>query len=143
MHNHVVSTYLNFTLEFTIDLNKTNPMIHFCYNWCISKECCVNATYTNVTFILYFVITSFSFFFFLPPTRLFRSLLWLRLHHFCSYSPYLELSRYFFFYDIYLCWISDSRMFIVSILTWSIWHTVSVHWKLLFIMLQLFTKKGQ
>ena len=65
--------------------------------------------------------------------------IWHRLHHFCSYSAYLELSRYFFFYDIYLCWISDSRMFIVPILTWSIWNTVSVHWKLLFIMLPQFT----
>ena len=57
--------------------------------------------------------------------------LWHRLHHFGSYSMYLELSRYFFFYDVYQHCISNSRMFIVPILTWSIWNTVSVHWKLL------------
>ena len=66
--------------------------------------------------------------------------LWQRLHHFCSYSAYIELSRCFFFYDVYLCCLSDSRMFIVPILTILIWNTVSVHWKLLFIVLPLFTK---
>ena len=41
----------------------------------------------------------------------------------------------------YLCSISDSRIFIVIILTWSIQNTV--HWKLSFIMLPLFTKGDQ
>ena len=81
--------------------------------------------------------TSFS-----PPLDYSIHFLWHRLHHFCSYSAYLELSRFFFFYDLYLHCISDSIMFIVPILTWFIPNTVSVHWKLLFIMLPLFTKNN-
>ena len=37
-------------------------------------QCCVNASYTNITFILDFVIHSLDFYFFLPPSRLFHSL---------------------------------------------------------------------
>ena len=37
-------------------------------------RCCVNASYTNITFILYFVSHSLEFYFFLPFSRLFHSL---------------------------------------------------------------------
>ena len=37
-------------------------------------SCCVNASYTNITFILYFVSHSLEFYFFLPFSRLFHSL---------------------------------------------------------------------
>ena len=105
--------------------------------------CCVNAPYTNIT--LFFIssellLDSTSFSLHLDYSI---HILWHILHHFCSYSAYLDLSRYFFFYDIYLCFISNLRMFIVPILTWSIQNTVSVHWKLSFIMLPLFTKPPQ
>ena len=85
-----------------------------------------------------FLLASTSFF---PHLVYSINFLWRRLHHFCSYSAYLELSWYFFFYDVYLHCISDLRMFIVPILTWSIRNTVSVHWKLFFIVLPQFTKK--
>ena len=94
----------------------------------------------NVTFILYFVSTSFSFYFFLLHLDYSIHFLWRWLHHFCYYSTYTELSRYCFCYDVYVHYISDSRMFIVHILTWLIWNTISVHWKLLFIVLPQFTK---
>ena len=40
----------------------------------------------------------------------------------------------------YLHCISNSRILIVPLLTWLIWNPVSVHWKLSFIVLPLFTK---
>ena len=105
--------------------------------------CCVNAPFTNIT--LFFIssellLDSTSFSLHLDYSI---HILWHILQHFCSYSAYLDLSRYFFFYDIYLRFTSNLRMFIVPILTWSIQNTVSVHWKLSFIMLPLFTKPPQ
>ena len=94
-----------------------------------------------VTLILYFVsllLTSPSFSLSLDYSTLF---LWLpftssSLPAYLRMFPILPISMTFS-----LCTISDWRMFFVPILTWSIRNTVSVLWKLLFIVLPLFTKR--
>ena len=68
--------------------------------------------------------------------------------HFCSLpftSPfgqsYLRMFQTILVYvTFYWHTISDSRMFIVTISTWSIWNTVSVLWVFWFVVLPLFTK---
>ena len=62
------------------------------------------------------------------------------LHHFCSYCIPKNVLDTSFSMMFYLHSISHSRMFFVTILTWSIQNTVSVLWKLSFIVLPLFTK---
>ena len=82
-------------------------------------SCCVNAPFTRcVTFILYFVslwLTSIRY----------------RLHQLLALS-YLRMFLIILFYvTFYLRTISNSRLFVVTILTWSIQDTVSVLWSLL------------
>ena len=85
----------------------------------------------TVTFILYYIsllLTSPSFSLSLDYSTLF---LWLPF----TSSLLLVYLRRFLIVPVsmtfYLLTISDSRMFIVPILTWSIQNTVSVHWKFL------------
>ena len=77
------------------------------------------------------------FYFFLPFSRLFHSLPLAWDYITFALTAYL---RPFYFHDIFLHCISDSRMFFNTILTWSIRNAVSVLWKLLFIVLPRFTK---
>ena len=94
----------------------------------------------TVTFILYYIsllLTSPSFSLSLDYSTLF---LWLPFTSslplaYLRMFPILPVSMTF-----YLCTISNSRMFFVPILTWWIRNTVSVLWKLSFIVLPLFTK---
>ena len=76
----------------------------------------LNASYTNATFILYFISHCLDFYFFLPPSRFFHSLPMEWDYITFALTAYLECSRHFFFHDVYLHCISDSRMFIVTIL---------------------------
>ena len=85
----------------------------------LSFPCCVNASYLCVpTAILFlcFVSTSTDFHSLLYASRLFCSLLFKDiLHHLCSFSAYLVISRDSFFHDIYLHNMSVLRMFFVLI----------------------------
>ena len=92
---------------------------------------CKRPFYRSITFILYFVslpLTSPSFCNFLDYSTHFHSL---------PFTSYFGLSYLRMFLTIlvfvmfYLHTISDSRMFVVTILTWSIRNTGSVFWSLL------------
>ena len=92
---------------------------------------CKRPFYRSITFILYFVslpLTSPSFCYFLDYSTHFHSL---------PFTSYFGLSYLRMFLTIlvfvmfYLHTISDSRMFVVTILTWSIRNTGSVFWSLL------------
>ena len=71
----------------------------------LQAGCCVNASYICVSlliFILCFVSLSTVFHSLLYSSSLFRSFLFKRTYHLCSYSMYLKLSIYFFFHDVFL-----------------------------------------
>ena len=82
-------------------------------------------------FILYFVsllLTSPSFCYLLDYSAHYRLLLFTSSFGLSYLRMFLTILVYVMFY---LHTISDSRMFIVPILTWSIQNTVSVLWNLL------------
>ena len=92
---------------------------------------CKRPFYKIHNFILYFIsllLDSPSFWYLLDYSAHFRS-----LHFTSSFGlPYLRMFPTILAYVMFY-WrtISDSRLFIVPILTWSIWNTVSVLWNLL------------
>ena len=101
---------------------------------------CKRPFYRSITFILYFVslpLTSPSFCYFLDYSTHFHSL---------PFTSYFGLSYLRMFLTIlvfvmfYLHTISDSRMFVVTILTWSIRNTGSVFEVFWFVVLPILTK---
>ena len=98
----------------------------------MGRDCCVNAPFKQIcNFILYFVSL-------LLTSPYFRSLLeysayFCSLQFTSSFWPNLPKNVPDYSSNVTFYWraMSDSRMFIVPILTWSIRNTSSVNWNLL------------
>ena len=118
------------------------------YLWCrcpclVVKVLCKHPFSRSITFILYFVsllLPSPSFCLFLDYSAHFRSLLFTSAFGLSYLRMFLTILVYVTFY---LHTISDSRMFIVPILTWSIRNTVSVLWSLLVHRVATIHKNGR
>ena len=72
--------------------NDTGPLHVSC--------CCVNTSYTNVTFILYFVSHSLDFYSFLPFSKLLHSLP--MAYNYITFAPttYLRMFQTLLFHDV-------------------------------------------
>ena len=103
---------------------------------------CKRPFYKIRNFILYFVsllLTSPSFCYFLDYSAHFRLLQFTSAFGLSYLRMFLTILVYVTFY---LRTISDSRMFVVTILTWSIQNTVSVLWNLLVCCVATIHKKA-